>query len=324
MSADLPPPRHVPVLLAEVVAACEPTAPRVVVDGTLGMGGHAEALLEAYPSIERYVGLDRDTEALAMAGERLARFGGRVELVHSSFAEAGTVLDERRLDAVDFALLDLGVSSFQLDEARRGFSFGAPGPLDMRMDPTSPRTALDLLRELAETELREVLVEFGEVDFAGRIARNIKEKLEDLTTTADLAQVVTNAIPPQHRRKMKIHPATQVFQALRIAVNGELEALEKALPALDARLAPGGRLAVISFHSLEDRIVKNWFRDQAGVCRCPPSLPICRCARLARLETVTRRPIVATDDEVERNPRSRSAKLRVASRLALPERKDLA
>lgn len=321
MSADLPPPRHIPVLVAEVVEVCGPTHPRVVVDGTLGMGGHAEALLTAYPDIERYVGLDRDAEALEMARGRLERFGSRVELVHRSFDEVGAVLDEKGIAAVDFALFDLGVSSFQLDESRRGFSFGTAGPLDMRMDSGAGQTALDLLRTLDEGELREILVEFGEVDFAGRIARNIKEKLQDLTTTTELAEVVTRAIPPAHRRKMKIHPATQVFQALRIAVNGELEALEKVLPGIDRRLAPQGRLAVISFHSLEDRIVKNYFRDQSGVCRCPPTLPVCRCEPVARLETVTRRPVMANDDEVAVNPRSRSAKMRVA-RLAGPARKE--
>lgn len=321
--SELPPRRHVPVLLEEVVEACDAAA-RVVVDGTLGLGGHAEALLEAHPGIERYVGLDRDTEALEMARERLARFGDRVQLVHRSFDEVGTVLDECGIDGVDFALLDLGVSSFQLDEARRGFSFGECGPLDMRMDPSGPRTALDLLHSLGEEELREVLVEFGEVDFAGRIARHIKEKLPGMATTTELAEVVTRAIPPAHRRRMKIHPATQVFQALRIAVNRELEALEAVLPVLEARLSPGGRIAVISFHSLEDRIVKSYFKDRSGICRCPPGIPVCRCMPTATLETVSRRPIVAKDDEVARNPRSRSAKMRVARRIAAIDREELA
>jgi 16S rRNA (cytosine1402-N4)-methyltransferase len=308
---------HIPVLAAEVVAHLAPAAGRVYCDGTLGAGGHAERVLEAG---SRVIGLDRDPAALAIARERLARFADRVTTVHATFAEVRRVLADLGLERVDGFVLDLGLSSIQLDEAERGFSFSRPGPIDMRMDPSGEDpTALDLIRRLDVTELAEVLRDLGEERYHKRIAQRLKDdaRAGRLADTRDLARAVEECIPEPARRRMKIHPATLTFQALRIAVNRELDQLEVFLEQFPDLLADGGRCVIISFHSLEDRMVKHRFRDLAWSSSLPPRLaeqagervhPICRI--------LTRKAVVAGEDEVRSNPRARSAKLRACERVA--------
>jgi 16S rRNA (cytosine1402-N4)-methyltransferase len=306
---------HVPVLAAEVLAAARSGSHRVVLDGTVGPGGHAGILLDSLPGIEVYVGIDRDRQALAQAERRLERHARRLRLHHATFDRAGEVLDAAGIGDVDLALLDLGVSSLQLDDPARGFSLANAGPIDMRMDAGDRETALDLIRNLDRRELARVLVRYGEVDCPGRIARALKENEESLATTLDLARIATAALPAAlRRRRDRIHPATRTFQALRIAVNRELRLLEEALPRLVARLAVGGRLAVISFHSLEDRIAKRALAAEERGCICPPGFPVCACGRRPRL---IRAGGVVTPGgaEVAANPRSRSAKLRIGVRV---------
>jgi 16S rRNA (cytosine1402-N4)-methyltransferase len=291
----------------------------VVCDGTLGAGGHAERVLEAGA---RVIGLDRDPAALALARERLARFGERVTIVHATFGDVAAVLADLGLAQVDGLVLDVGVSSIQLDQAERGFSFSRPGPIDMRMDPSGDDpTALDLIRRLDVTELSDVLRDLGEERYHKRIAQRLKEEARAgrLADTGDLARAVEACIPEPARRRMKIHPATLTFQALRIAVNRELEQLAAFLEVFPDLLADGGRCVVISFHSLEDRMVKHRFRELAWSSSLPPHLaeqagervhPICHL--------LTRKAVVADDAEIGRNPRARSARLRACERVARP------
>ncbi|HWM88480.1 MAG TPA: 16S rRNA (cytosine(1402)-N(4))-methyltransferase RsmH [Kofleriaceae bacterium] len=311
---------HVPVLADQVVEQLSPRPGRVYCDGTLGAGGHAERVLEAGAPDARLIGIDRDPAALAIARERLARFAARVTFVHATFGDVERVLADLGLGQVDGFVLDVGLSSIQLDEAERGFSFARPGPIDMRMDPSGgDPTALELIRRLDVEELSRVLRDLGEERYHKRIAHRLKEdaRAGRLATTADLAKAVEECIPAPARRRMRIHPATQTFQALRIAVNRELEQLEQFLDRFPDLLADGGRCAVISFHSLEDRMVKHRFRDLAWSSSLPPQLaeaagervhPICRL--------VTRKAVVADDAEVERNPRARSARLRACEKVA--------
>ena len=308
-------PGHVPVLEDEVLRAAADSPRSVVVDGTVGLGGHSRALLERFPDIQRLVGLDRDPEALALARENLSGFGDRVSLHHATFDRAGEVLDELGLHTAGFILMDLGVSSLQLDSPERGFSFREAGPLDMRMDQGRGPTALDLIRELSPKDLEALLKEQGEVTCPGRIARALHEQRHRLKTTLDLAQLVTDALPAPAKAGLKIHPATRVFMALRAAVNRELSILKTALPLLIERLPARGRLVVIGFHSLEDRIVKQTMAAEAKGCVCPPSFPICTCAKKPRLAILKGSPFEAAQAEVEANPRSRSARLRVGVRL---------
>lgn len=302
---------HRPVLRAEVVSLLAPALDGVVVDATVGAGGHAEALLAAAPGCT-LLGIDRDPAALDLARARLAGFGDRVRLRRGNFRDLAALLDAERVGAPGAILMDLGVSSMQLDDPARGFSFRAPGPLDMRMGPDAPRTAADLLRALDAGELARVIRTYGEDRHAGAIARRIAAALETggIASTADLARVVAGGMGAHER----IHPATRTFQALRIAVNEELEALSDVLPQALAALRPGGRLAVISFHSLEDRIVKRAFRDAAAECVCPPGLPVCRCGHVRTADLLTRHPVEAGETEVADNPRARSAKLRAVRR----------
>ncbi|RIL10767.1 16S rRNA (cytosine(1402)-N(4))-methyltransferase [bacterium] len=304
--------RHVPVLLEAVVGALRPHAGGRYVDGTLGGGGHARAILEASAPDGRLLGLDRDPAALARARERLAPFGARAVCVHASFGDLGAVADGHGFTPIDGVVLDLGFSSDQLDDPARGFSFQAAGPLDMRLDPGAPVRAADLVNDLPEDALADLLYRYGDERRSRRIARAIVAS-RPVETTTELAAIVARAAGG---RAGRIHPATRTFQALRIAVNGELDALTDVLPQVVDRLVPGGRLAVISFHSLEDRIVKHALRDEARDCLCPPELPVCRCDHRARLRLVTRRPIEPSAAEVLANPRARSARLRVAERLA--------
>jgi 16S rRNA (cytosine1402-N4)-methyltransferase len=302
---------HIPVLLDETLDGLAPRPGADLIDGTLGAGGHTEAWLEATAPDGRVLGFDLDAGALEAARERLARFGGRVTFTHASFADMGDVAPERGFGAVDAVLLDVGFSSMQIDDPARGFSFSADGPLDMRFDRDQPATAADLVNTLGRDELADLIYQYGEERHSRRIARAIVAA-RPFQRTGRLAEVVAGAVP---RSSERIHPATRTFQALRIAVNDELGALERALPGAVALLKPGGRLAVISFHSLEDRIVKNFIREAASDCICPPDLPVCVCDHEPTLRPVNRKPITASDAEVNANPRSRSAKLRVAERL---------
>lgn len=303
---------HAPVLLARVVEQMQQIAsPRLIVDATVGGGGHAAALLETFPGAD-LLGVDRDPDALAASRSRLAPFGERVQLAHGPFSELPDLLADRGISHVDGLVADLGVSSFQLDEPDRGFSFRAAGPLDMRMDPTSGESAAELLREIPEADLSRAIKRLGEERFARRVARAIKAANPENTET--LAEVVRAAIPK--RGPQRIDPATRTFQAIRMLINdevGELGALLEALPAL---LADGGVAVVISFHSIEDRAVKRALRSAAKGCICPPDAPACACGRLPTLALLTKRPLVATEQELSENPRSRSAKLRAAQRLA--------
>ncbi len=300
---------HVPVLLQSALSFLQVRPGGVYLDGTVGGGGHAEAILESSAPDGRLLGLDRDPAALEAAGRRLARFGGRAVLRHGSFAALAQLAEG--FAPADGILLDLGLSSLQLADPARGFAFSQEGPLDMRFDPTAPGpTAADLVNSLSVKELAGLLYRYGEERQARRIAEAIVAA-RPLGTTRQLAEVVERAVG----RPERIHPATRTFQALRIAVNGELEALEAALPQALDLLRPGGRLVVISFHSLEDRIVKRFLQREARDCICPPEAPICTCGHKARLRPLTRRPVRPEPAEVEANPRARSARLRAAERL---------
>jgi 16S rRNA (cytosine1402-N4)-methyltransferase len=310
---------HESVLPVEVLEHLAPRDHCVYVDGTLGGAGHARAILDA--ANVRLIGIDRDPAALEAARLRLGPALDRVTLVHGQFGDMARILGDLKLDRVDGILLDLGVSSPQLDHADRGFSFSRSGPLDMRMDPTRGQTALELIESSDAESLGELIRELGEERHGMRIARMIKDAAREghLRTTLDLAGVIAQAIPVAEQRRSKIHPATRTFQALRIAVNSELAELERLLAGFPDLLAPGGRCAIISFHSLEDRLVKNRFRDLAWTTSLPRQyaeqagervLPVCI--------PITKKAVVATDAEIERNPRSRSARLRVCERTAAP------
>src|SRR5581483_1854319 len=306
---------HEPVLLAEVLAQLDPREGGRFLDGTVGGGGHAEAILERSAPSGRLLGLDVDPKALAEAQRVLARFGDRAVLVRANFAVCDVVARDLGFDALDGVLLDLGLSSIQLADEQRGFSFRATGPLDMRADPDLPVTAGDIVNSWDESELRRVFAEFGEEPEAGRIAAAIARRRtrEPFLTADDLGRFVFGV---KRQRSRGVDPATRVFQALRIAVNRELENLERGLHAALAVLRPGGRLAVISFHSLEDRAVKRFMARESRDCICPPHLPTCVCGHRAGLRVVTRRPLRADSAEVDRNPRARSASLRVAEKIA--------
>jgi len=307
---------HLPVLPEEVLTLLDPAPGGIYLDGTVGGGGHARLILEASAPSGRLIGLDRDPSALRKAAEVLAPFGDRVVLRHRNFSEAARVLTELGISGLDGMLLDLGVSSHQLDEASRGFSFRGEAPLDMRMDPTSGPTAADLVNTAAAEELARIFREFGEERWAGRIARRIVQVRQQhpLTTTRQLAELVRDAVPGG-KAPARIHPATRVFQALRIQVNQELEHVSRGIAEAIDLLNPGGRLVVISFHSLEDRIVKRFFQEEAKGCICPPRLPTCVCNHRPRLELLTRKGVRGSDAEVEANPRARSAVLRAVRRI---------
>jgi 16S rRNA (cytosine1402-N4)-methyltransferase len=301
---------HESVLLDETVERLAPAQGKVIVDGTLGGGGHTAALLAAGA---RVIGLDQDPEALEFAGRKLAEFGDHFTPVHSSFAKAGEVLDRLGIAKIDGALLDLGVSSRQLDAPERGFSFMKDGPLDMRMDPTNPISAADLVNTAGGDQLEKYFRNYGEEPSARKIAAHlVRERLvTPFRTTLQLAQAVERVVP----RHGRTHPATRVFQALRIAVNRELEALSNGLEVLSQRLAPGGRFAIITFHSLEDRIVKVFFKERAAATIDRPEWPEARPNPIHIFKAITGKPVVASDAEQRANPRSRSAKLRVVERI---------
>ena len=305
---------HQPVLLEECLAALDIKPGGTYLDGTLGRGGHSLAILRRMDT-GRLIGIDRDRTAIEEAGERLAAFGGRVRLVHGNFRDLGDILRDLGAGGLDGMLFDLGVSSPQLDEPRRGFSYMHDAPLDMRMDAAAALDAKQVVNQWSYEELRRVLYEYGEERYAPQIARAIVRWREDrcVETTGELVEIIRSAMPAQALRE-KQHPAKRSFQAIRIAVNGELEALPPMLAAAADGLAPGGRLAVITFHSLEDRIVKQTLRTLATGCTCPPEFPVCVCGKKPKLKLITRKPVTAGPEELERNPRARSAKLRVAER----------
>ena len=310
--------QHLPVLLSESLAQLHLLPGAVVIDGTLGGGGHAAAILERTGPDGILLGLDRDPDALRAASRRLAGYGDRFRAVHASFGDLDEAVAQAGLGSVDGVLLDLGVSSHQLDTAGRGFRFGDEGagaPLDMRMDQSGGVTAAELLARATADEIEGWLREYGELPGAHRLARAIADQRgrHPLRTNADLLRVIAESGVGRGR---KHNPATLVFQALRIAVNDELGALEKGLDAALRTLRPGGRIVVIAYHSLEDRIVKHTFRSEARGCVCPPAQPVCTCRRLPRVRVVTRRPIRPTEAEIAENPRARSARLRCAERIA--------
>jgi 16S rRNA (cytosine1402-N4)-methyltransferase len=281
------------------------------VDGTVGAGGHAYGLLTVSSPGGQLLGMDVDPQALQLAAETLAEFGERVHLVRASYATLREQLEIRGWQKVDGILLDLGISSMQLDTPARGFSFQADAPLDMRFDPAGKTTAGDLVNRLEEAELADLLYRYGEERRSRQVARAIVEA-RPITTTTQLAKVVAGVTSGG---KSGIHPATRTFQALRIAVNDELAALEVVLPQTIGALRPGGRLAIIAFHSLEDRMVKQFMRRESSDCICPPNQPVCTCGHKATLREITGKPIRPQDDEVRANPRSRSARLRIAERI---------
>jgi 16S rRNA (cytosine1402-N4)-methyltransferase len=307
---------HRSVLLAETIELLDVRRGGIFVDATLGIGGHSEAILQTSETAQ-VIGIDQDLAAIDFAKKRLDKFGPRFQVFHANFSEIKSVLNEAKIDKTDGILADLGVSSLQLDSESRGFSFRFEAPLDMRMNSDGEEeTAAELLENLSEFEIARIIYEYGEERFSRRIARRIverRERGETPQTTKELADLVARAVP--HSRKDKIHPATKTFQALRIAVNQELESLETFLPSAIDNLNENGRLAIISFHSLEDRIVKRTLQKLSGKCDCPPNFPICVCSAEKKVEILTRKPMVPTEFEIEANPRARSAKLRAARKL---------
>lgn len=307
---------HKPVLLDECLEALAIRPDGVYLDGTLGRAGHSLEILRRLTAGGRLIGLDRDGTALEAARVRLAEYADRVTLVHSNFSRLAEVLDDLHIDAVDGMLFDLGVSSPQLDDAERGFSYMHDAPLDMRMDRTAGLTARDVVNGWSYEELRRILFEYGEERYAPAIARHIVEHREKapIETTGQLVEVIRSAMPPAALRE-KQHPAKRSFQAIRIAVNDELASVDRMIRGAVPKLNRGGRLAVITFHSLEDRIVKNGFAQFAKGCTCPPDFPVCVCGKTPDIKLVNKKPILPTQQEIDENPRARSAKLRVAEKI---------
>ena len=318
MTAD-PTPTHVPVMADEVVQMLAPAAGSRHVDATLGGGGHAQRILEASDPDGRLLGLDADGAAIARVRARLApRFGDRLRLRQANFRDLATVAPEEGFDAIDGCLLDLGLSSFQLGDEERGFGFRTGGPLDMRFDTSRGVPAADLIATLDAAELAALFRRYGEEPFAGRIARAIVEtrRTAPIRTAEELAALVARVAPSRAPGRRRVHPATRVFQALRIAVNEELDALQDGLAAALDLLRPGGRLVVLSYHSLEDRIVKRFLQAERRGCSCPPEAPVCVCGRQPRLRLLSPKGLVPTEAEINANPRARSARLRAAERIA--------
>ena len=308
--------QHKSVLLQECIDALNIRPDGIYLDGTLGGAGHSSQIARRLTEGGRLIGVDRDRTALAAAKERLAPYADRVTLVHSNFAEIDAILDSLGIPAVDGMLFDLGVSSPQLDDVSRGFSYMADAPLDMRMDKDDALTAGAVVNTWPQGELRRILYDYGEERYAPQIAAAICRAREKapIETTLELVDIIRSAMPAQALRE-KQHPAKRSFQAIRIAVNDELGAVSRMMQAAVGRLNPGGRLAVITFHSLEDRIVKSEMQQAARGCTCPPEFPVCVCGKKPLVKLVTRKPIVSGPAELEENPRARSAKLRVAEKL---------
>lgn len=306
---------HIPVLLDECIKYLNIKPDGIYVDGTLGMGGHSEAILQRLTT-GRLISIDRDITAIERAGERLAPYADRLTIVHGNFRDLDAILDEQGVRLVDGMLFDLGVSSPQLDEADRGFSYMSDAPLDMRMDASDNIDAWFIVNRWPQEKIERILRDYGEERHAARIAARIAERREEkeIETTLELVDVIKSAMPAAALRE-KQHPAKRSFQAIRIAVNDELNAVHALMDSAPDRLKTGGRLCVISFHSLEDRIVKNAIHAREDGCTCPREAPVCTCGFVKTLRSVTRKPITAGGEELELNPRSRSAKLRVAERV---------
>ena len=306
---------HISVLLEECLEGLDIKPDGIYVDGTLGGAGHSSQIVKRLTS-GRLIGIDRDPIALEASGKRLEPYKDRVTLVHSNFCEMKQVMEDLDIPGVDGILLDLGVSSPQLDDGERGFSYMADAPLDMRMNNQDALTAYEVVNTWSQDELKRILFDYGEERYAPRIASAICRRREEkpIETTLELVDVIRSAMPPQALRE-KQHPAKRSFQAIRIAVNDELGSVEKAMRDAIPLLNPGGRLAIITFHSLEDRIVKNAMAEAAKGCTCPPNFPVCICGKKPIVKLISRKPIVATEEELEVNPRSRSAKLRVCEKL---------
>jgi len=309
---------HLPVLAEEVIEMLQPAAGSLQIDATVGGGGHTERILEASDPDGRLLGLDADGAAIARVAQRLERFGDRLVLRQANFRELAAVAPAAGFGAVDGMLFDLGLSSFQLADTERGFGFRAGGPLDMRFDASRGVSAAELIATLDATELTALFRRFGEEPHAPRIARGIVEarRVAPISTAEELAALVERVAPRTPPGRRRIHPATRVFQALRIAVNEELDALAEALAVAVDLLRPGGRLVVLSYHSLEDRIVKRFLDAERKGCICPPSVPVCVCGRTPRLRLVTHPSLTPTEAEIAANPRARSARLRAAERIA--------
>ncbi len=303
---------HLPVLYHQVIRYLQPRPGGRYVDGTLGAGGHAYGILKASAPDGLLLGLDVDPQALALAQEYLSPFGERAILREASYTTLAEQLRVLGWSSVEGIVLDLGLSSMQLDTPERGFSFQKDAPLDMRFSPRTPQTAADLVNTLPEADLADIIYRYGEERRSRRVARAIVAA-RPIRTTRQLAEVVARVT---HSGRPGVHPATRTFQALRIAVNQELVNIETVLPQAIAALNPGGRLAVISFHSLEDRIVKHYFRQESRDCICPPRQPVCTCGHTAQVRVLTRKPVVAQAKEIEQNPRARSARLRVVEKLS--------
>ena len=307
---------HEPVLLNEVIDALAIKPDGIYLDGTAGGGGHSSAIAARLTG-GKLIALDRDPEAVAAAGARLSRYGDRARVIRSNFSEIDSVCDSLGIAALDGVLLDLGVSSHQLDTPERGFSYISDAPLDMRMDTSAALCAADVVNGYPRERLEKIIFEYGEEKFASRIASKICEKRETapIKTTGELVNVIKSAIPAAAMRGAEHHPAMRTFQAIRIEVNGELDVIEPTIRKAVSLLAPGGRIAVITFHSLEDRRVKQTFAELARGCVCPPDFPVCVCGHKPEIRLVTKKPVTASPGELERNTRSHSAKLRTAEKL---------
>jgi 16S rRNA (cytosine1402-N4)-methyltransferase len=307
--------KHVSVLLKECLEGLNIKEDGTYVDCTLGGAGHSSHIVERLGSNGRLIGIDQDKDALKAAGEKLKEFSN-VTFVHNNFTNIEEILDELHIEGVDGILMDLGVSSYQLDTGERGFSYMQDAPLDMRMNRESKFSAYDIVNGYSLDELTKIIRDFGEEKFARRIAQFITDRrgAKPIETTLQLVDIIKAAIPAKARREGP-HPAKRTFQAIRIEVNKELAILDKAIEGSVAKLKPGGRLAIITFHSLEDRIVKNKFKDLENPCKCPSEFPVCACGKKSKVKVITRKPIEASEEEVEENPRSRSAKLRVAEKI---------
>ncbi len=306
---------HQSVLLNQTVDSLRVRPDGIYVDGTLGRGGHAKEVLCRLGEKGRLIGIDQDGDAIAAAAENLKEFGCRVTIIRSNYEQLSSILDELGISRIDGICLDLGVSSFQLDTRERGFTYREDAPLDMRMDQRQTKTAADMVNGLSEMELYRLIRDYGEEKFAKNIARHIVRRRQEkpIETTGELTDIIKAAIPAKFRSG-KGHPAKQTFQAFRIALNRELEVLEHTIDTAIERLTPGGRLAIITFHSLEDRIVKTKFRENENPCICPPGFPVCVCGKKSRGRVITRKPILPEAEEEEENRRSKSAKLRVFER----------
>ncbi|MBR5253207.1 MAG: 16S rRNA (cytosine(1402)-N(4))-methyltransferase RsmH [Clostridia bacterium] len=308
---------HVSVMAKECMDALDPARGGIYVDCTAGGGGHSLEIAKRLPEGSRLICLDRDDNAIAACTARVSDYSDKVTIVKSNFRNIASALDMIGVDKIDGVMWDLGVSSHQLDEGDRGFSYSKEAPLDMRMDQTEGKSAYDVVNFYSEDELRRIIRDYGEEKFASRVAQFICKKREvaPIETTTELADIISSAIPVQKRMKESQHPARRTFQAIRIEVNGELDAITPSIEAAVERLNPGGRLAVITFHSLEDRITKETFKTLSTGCTCPPEFPVCVCGGKPKINLLSRKPLLPSEEELEINPRSRSAKLRIAEKV---------